>query len=101
MLLVQDEGLGGGRLGPGAGTAAAADSIPSHPLGIKPLGNQYFSSGRNARSSLGTLGGLPDEMLLHFLDYVDPSSLRLLGHTCRFLFAFCRLDDLWKSHFLE
>ena len=99
MLLVQDDGLGD--LRPGGGSEVAADSIPSHPLGVKPLGNRFFSSGRNAREHTGTLGQLPDEMLLHFLDYVDASSMKALGYSCRFLFAFCYLDDLWKSHFLE
>lgn len=78
-----------------------SDSIPSHPLGLKPSGNQYFASGPIARQSLGNFGLLPDEMILHFLEYLEPHSLKALGTTCRFLYAFCHLDELWKPLFLE
>ncbi|CAJ2501817.1 Uu.00g046700.m01.CDS01 [Anthostomella pinea] len=77
------------------------DSIPTHPMGIKPLGNQYFASGPVARQSLGSMGLLPDEMILHLFEYLDTQSLRNIGFTCRFLFAFSHLDDLWKTLFLE
>ena len=70
-----------------------SESIPTHPLGLKPLGNQYFASGPIARKSLGNFGLLPDEMILHFLEYLDAHSLDVLGVTCRFLYAFCRLDE--------
>jgi len=76
-------------------------SIPPHPLGIKPLGNKYFFSGRDARLSLGALRALPEEMLVQLLEFLDQRSLRLLGYTCKFLFAHCVSDDLWKSLFLE
>ncbi|KAK0656739.1 Clavaminate synthase-like protein [Cercophora newfieldiana] len=81
---------------------SAGSSIPPHPLGIKPLGNKYFSSGNDARDSLkGPLRTLPDEMLMQLLEYLDQRSLRILGSTCRFLFANCNYDDLWKSIFLS
>ncbi|KAK0618152.1 Clavaminate synthase-like protein [Bombardia bombarda] len=76
-------------------------SIPSHPLGIKPLGNQYFSNGGSARDSLGTFKILPDEMLAQLLEFLDKRTLRALGYTCKFLYAHCISDDLWKSIFLE
>lgn len=75
--------------------------IPSHPLGIKPLGNQYLSSAANARGSIGSLRILPDEVLAQLFEYFGQHSLRKLGYTCRFLFAFCQADDLWKALFLE
>jgi hypothetical protein len=75
--------------------------VPPHPLGIKPLGNKYFSSGRDARRSMGVLQALPDEMLMQLLEYMDKQALRRLGYTCRFLFACCAVDDIWKSVFLE
>ncbi|KAI1262942.1 hypothetical protein F5Y18DRAFT_395507 [Xylariaceae sp. FL1019] len=78
-----------------------ADSIPIHPLGVKPLGNQYFASGPNARHSLRAMGRLPDEMILHLLEYLDAESLVNFASTCRFLYAFGELDELWKSLFLE
>ena len=76
-------------------------SIPPHPLGLKPLGNKFFSSGNDARDSLGSIQALPDEMLMQLLEYLDSRSLRLLGYTCMFLYAFSLLDDLWKAIFLE
>ncbi|KAK3394706.1 Clavaminate synthase-like protein [Podospora didyma] len=80
---------------------AAGPSVPPHPLGIKPLGNKYFHNGKNARDHLGSLQVLPDEMLMQLLEFLDQHALRLLGYTCRFLFAHCISDDLWKSIFLE
>ena len=76
-------------------------SIPSHPLGIKPLGNRYLYDGPVARKSIGSLQGLPDEMLAQLLEFLDQRSVRLLGYTCRFLYAFSLSDDTWKTLFLE
>ncbi|KAK4226118.1 hypothetical protein QBC38DRAFT_510602 [Podospora fimiseda] len=76
-------------------------AVPLHPLGIKPLGNKYLFNGIDARSYLGTLQALPDEMITQLLEYLDPHTLRLLGYTCRFLFACCMSDDVWKTIFLE
>lgn len=100
MLLVRDltHGSSGTLDSDGLDTV---DSIPTHPMGIKPLGNQYFANGSNARQNTGTVGQLPDEMILHLLEYLDAPSLRKLASTCRFLYAFGQLDDLWKSLFLE
>lgn len=75
--------------------------VPVHPLGVKPLGNQYLSSTVNARRALGQLQTLPDEVLSQLLEYFDQQSLRKLGYTCRFLFAFCHSDEFWKPLFLE
>ncbi|KAI1431709.1 F-box domain-containing protein [Xylaria sp. CBS 124048] len=81
--------------------SSGVDSIPMHPMGIKPLGNQYLANGPNARQFTGVVGQLPDEMILHLLEYLDAESLRKLASTCRFLYAFGQLDDLWKTLFLE
>jgi len=75
-------------------------SIPLHPLGVKPSGNQYTTS-RNARHFAGAFQNLPDEILAIFLEYLDSSELCLLGSTCKALYAFCRSDDLWKALFIE
>lgn len=76
-------------------------SIPCHPLGIKPLGNQYFSTTVSARKHIGALQLLPDETLMLLLEHLDPRSLRRLGYTSRFLHAFCTSDELWKPLLLE
>lgn len=81
--------------------ASDGASIPPHPLGIRPLGNKYFSNGDDARTSLGTLQVMPDEMLIQLLEFLDGRALRLLGYTCRFLFACSMSDDIWKAIFLE
>ncbi|RDW74017.1 hypothetical protein BP5796_07459 [Coleophoma crateriformis] len=75
-------------------------AIPLHPLGVKPLGNQYTATS-NARHATGPFQILPDEMLAIFLEYLDSRDLQLLGSTCKSLFAFCRSDDLWKALFIE
>lgn len=75
-------------------------SIPPHPLGLKPLGNQYTASS-NARDSMGLFQLLPDEALVIFLEYLDAYSLRMLGSTCKALFAFSHSEDIWKTLFIE
>lgn len=82
-------------------TTAVESSVPTHPLGIKPLGNKYFHTGNDARVSLGDLQVLPDEMLAQLFEYLDKRTLRLLGYACKFLYAHCSYDDLWKTIFLE
>jgi len=86
----------------GSGPVAHESPIPPHPLGIKPLGNQYLSPGcGRARDGLGTLQALPDEVLMTLLESLDQEALQLLGRCCKFLFAFCSSDELWKALFLE
>jgi hypothetical protein len=75
-------------------------SIPPHPLGVKPSGNQYTATS-NARHRVGRFQLLPDEILAISLEYLDSQELRLLGYTCKFLHAFCRSEDLWKTLFIE
>lgn len=78
-----------------------SNSIPPHPLGVKPSGNQY-SALVISKNFIGlSFKVWPDEILALFLEYLEPSELRLLGSTCKFLHAFCRADDLWKSLFIE
>ena len=76
------------------------NSIPHHPLGIKPLGNQYTATS-NGKDAIGPLKLLPDEVLAILLEYFGSFQLRLLGSTCKFLYAFCRSDDFWKVLFIE
>ena len=77
------------------------ESIPPHPLGVKPLGNQYLSEGHNARDSIGTWQAVPDEILSVILEYAGKEPLLALGHTCRFFYAFCYSDEFWKPLFLQ
>lgn len=75
-------------------------SIPLHPLGVKPSGNQYTATS-NARLRIGQVQILPDEILAILLEYLDSQELRLLGSTSKFLYAFCRSEDMWKALFIE
>ncbi len=77
-----------------------AQFIPSHPLGVKPSGNEYTAK-ENLRESIGTFQILPDEVLVTVLEYLDSTQLRHLGSTCKALYAFCHSDDLWKALFIE
>ncbi len=110
MLLTEDipsRGGAGGSIAMNGGELQtssiniSSDFIPVHPMGVKPLGNQYFASGPIARQALGSLSRFPDEMILQILEYLDTLSLKDVGFTCRFLYAFCHLDELWKTLFLE
>lgn len=75
-------------------------SIPLHPCGVKPSGNQYTAHS-NARHAVGFFQILPDEVLATVLEYLDATQLGLLGSCCKFLYAFSRSDDLWKTLFIE
>jgi len=75
-------------------------SIPLHPSGIKPSGNAYTAT-KNARHSTSYFQILPDEVLAILLEYLDSDKLRMIGSTCKALYAFCRVDDLWKTLFIE
>jgi hypothetical protein len=75
-------------------------SIPLHHLGVKPSGNQYTAPS-NARHAVGFFQILPDEILATCLEYLDVPQLRVLGSSCKFLYAFCRSEDLWKTLFIE
>lgn len=79
----------------------ASEFIPSHHLGVKPLGNQYLSSTPSARRNIGSLQALPDEMLMLALECLDRMSLHYLASTCKFFYALCESEDLWKSVFLQ
>lgn len=76
-------------------------SIPSHPLGVKPLGNRFLRAGSCARGSTGSWTTLPDELLMMVLEHLGKLDLLALGSTCRFFYAFCRSEELWKALFLS
>ncbi|MCJ1451808.1 hypothetical protein MMC28_002148 [Mycoblastus sanguinarius] len=71
-------------------------TIPSHPLGIKPAGNAYAAP-KNIKLAVGHFSALPDDLLVQILEILDAASLKQLGITCKSLYAFSRLDDLWKT----
>lgn len=75
-------------------------SIPPHPLNIRPSGNK-FSATYDSRNASGTFQILPDETLALLLEYLDSNSLRHLGSTCKALYAFSHLEDLWKTLLVE
>lgn len=51
-----------------------------HPLGVRPLGQSYFSREKNCRDAgLGTLRMIPDEILLQIFEELDPRSLLSLA----------------------
>lgn len=75
-------------------------SAPSHPLGVKPLGNAYASN-VNLRSASGLFGRIPEELVFQILEYLDGGALTGLGSTCKALYAFSRAEELWKALFVE
>jgi len=77
-----------------------ATALPSHPLGIKPAGNAYTAS-ENIKSKCGFFAMLPDELLGHILESFEADTLIRLGSTCRALYAFTRLDELWRALFVR
>ena len=75
-------------------------AVASHPLGIKPSGNAYTAE-KDIKSAAGRLHFLPDEVVNRILEFLDASSLTRIGATCKFLYAFSRLEDLWKSFYID
>lgn len=50
-----------------------------HPLGVRPLGQSFFSSVKNCRDAgLGALHAIPDEVLLQVFEELDAKSLLAL-----------------------
>ncbi|KAI9852415.1 MAG: hypothetical protein M1838_000733 [Thelocarpon superellum] len=72
---------------------------PPHPLRIKPAGNVYTARG-NLRAAAGVLHRLPDELLVAVLEHLDAPALLSIGSTCKALYAFAWLDELWKALFI-
>lgn len=75
-------------------------TVPSHPLKIKPAGNAYAAT-KNVKSAAGSFAVLPDELLVQILESLDAGSLRQVGCSCKALYAFARLEDLWKTLCIE
>lgn len=71
-------------------------AVPTHPLRIKPAGNAYTAT-ENIKLAAGLFMGLPDELIIQVLESLDATSLKRLGYTCKALYAFSRLEDLWKA----
>ena len=71
-------------------------TVPSHPLRIKPAGNAYTAT-ENIKLAAGLFMGLPDELIIQVMDSLNATSLKRLGCTCKALYAFSRLEDLWKT----
>lgn len=74
--------------------------VPSHPLRIKPAGNAYTAT-ENIKLAAGSFTALPDELLIQVLESLDADSLNRLGCACKSLYAFSRLEDLWKKFCIE
>lgn len=71
-------------------------TVASHPLGIKPSSNAYMAQ-KNIRTAIGKLYSLPDDLIVQVLELLDASSLIDIGITCKFFFAFSRLEEIWKN----
>lgn len=67
-----------------------------HPLGVRPAGNALTSS-QNDMQYMGLFGRLPDALLLLVLEFLDQSALVSLGSSCRGLYAYSSLDQLWRD----
>ena len=75
-------------------------SVPCHPIGVKPTGNAYNAT-ENFKSATGFFVALPDESIIQVLECLDGSSLHKIGCTCKAMYAFSRLEDLWKTLCIE
>ena len=71
----------------------------AHPLGVKPGGNALAAQA-TAWVKMGVFGGLPDEIILELLEWLDGKSLLNVGASCRGLYAYTTFDQLWKDLFI-
>ena len=76
------------------------NSVPLHPLGVRPAGNQYTAT-QISRRLAGTFQTVPDEIISIILEVFESRDLRSLGATCKFLYAFTWSDDFWKTLCIE
>lgn len=74
--------------------------VPHHPLDIRPSGNAYTAD-KNIKADAGSFSCIPDELIVQLLEHLNGTSLMELGRTCKALYAFSRLEDLWKGLFLS
>lgn len=74
--------------------------VPHHPLDIRPSGNAYTAD-TNIKANAGSFSCMPDELIVRILEHLNRTSLMELGRTCKALYAFSRLEDLWKVLFLS
>lgn len=75
-------------------------AVPLHPLGVKPAGNAYATN-ENTKSAAGLFATLPDELLVQILELLDAKTLLRIGCACKAIYAFSRLEDLWKTLCIE
>ena len=76
----------------------------SHPLNVRPLGQQLLSSSLNLRDApgaLGTLGVLSDELLLLVLGHLEGAELARCSQASQSLRIFSLTDDLWRAALLS
>lgn len=74
--------------------------VPLHPLRIRPAGNAYTAT-EDIKLAAGSFAALPDEVLIQVLESLDAASLKRLGCACKALYAFSRLEELWKTLCIE
>ena len=75
-------------------------AVPLHPLRIQPSGNGYTAP-QTIKQAAGLFANLPDESIIQVLEYLDATSLRWLGCACKALYAFSRVEELWKTLCVE
>lgn len=71
-------------------------ALSQHPLRVRPAGNAYTAA-TGVRAAAGCFRSLPDEIIIEILEALEPPPLLQVGNTCKFLYAFARFEELWKS----
>lgn len=84
--------------------ARVAHTRSPNPLQIKPLGNLLFRpSNRLTRvSGLGTLGALPDELLLsHIFGQLEGEDLVRVAGVSRAFLGWGHVEGIWKGVYIS
>lgn len=73
-----------------------------HPYGLKPQGNQHYSSDKNILDiSLGKLRALEDSCVHHVLSMLSAKELGRLAMVSKSLYMFSHDSKLWREHVLS
>ncbi|POS86809.1 hypothetical protein EPUL_001262 [Erysiphe pulchra] len=71
--------------------------VPKHPLGIRPLGNQYIAL-TNSKCFAGLFQMLPEDLIANLLENIDPISLLVSQNSKDFPFTWL---GTWRSTYLN
>lgn len=75
-------------------------TILPHPLGIKPAGNGLLATD-DIKLAAGFFVRLPDELIVHILEFLQPEEILGFRRSCKAILALCLNEETWKTKYIE